>query len=380
MRLNTSKWMIGVTLLLMASPACFATKDRGVWFWASSSSTYGSYNVVGSPTEENDTLAFFNHWGIKRVYGSYQARPITEPSVIAAWNTKLNAAGIESQFLMSENTWIYPTNRTSFLRKISDRLIDFNSGRISAEQFDGLHLDIEPQALEEWSTGTDSEKRDLLNLLRDTYADVRAHFVTNGLADFPIYADLPVWFDNLESIGWTNAAERDAWFAAISTNLTGVSLMPFDRTSFSSIDNGVTWERVNMTNAYVRTGLESDIGASDTWSTSFDFHAMLETLEINYGTDNACDIQAYAIWRQALSDEGFGTVDLTLQTKGEAKQGNLLFNTQVGTTYAVLHSLNLCNWQEIGRFSGMVNMSTNFPISITNDVGFYQAQKLIPLP
>ena len=36
--------------------------------------------------------------------------------------------------------------------------------------------------------------------------------------------------------------------------------MPFDRDTFSSIDNGVSWERANITNAQVRCGLEADVG------------------------------------------------------------------------------------------------------------------------
>ncbi|MDF7825878.1 hypothetical protein P4B35_17750 [Pontiellaceae bacterium B12227] len=371
-------------LILIAASAltalpCAAAKNRAVWFWASSSSPYGSANIVGNPVSENQTLDFFNGRGIKKVYGSYQNRPVSEAAVIAAWNAKLDAEGIESQFLMSENTWIYPVNHASFLDKITERLINFNAGRPAAEQFDGLHLDIEPQALTEFKDGTPTEKRDYLNLLRDTYAAVRTHFVTNGFPDFPVYADLPVWFDSSSSIGWTGTAERDAWFDAISTNLTGVSLMPFDRGTFSNIDSGVSWERANITNATVRVGLESDIGSGGTWPTSLDFNAMMETLETNYGTDEATDIQAYAIWRQALFDEAFGSVGVDIHAIPGTKQAELEFNTQTNTTYAILHTLNLCNWQEIARFRAPHAFTTNFPVSTDAPFGYWKIQHLIPL-
>ncbi len=367
--------------MLLTSLPCSANKNRAVWFWASSGSPYGSANIVGTPVTENQTIDFFNARGIKHVYGSYQNRPVSEPGTIAAWNTKLHAEGIESQFLMSENTWIYTANHASFLSKITNRLIDFNDGRPAAEQFDGLHLDIEPQALDpDWADATPTEKRDLLNLLSDTYAVVRTHFVTSGLPAFPVYADLPVWFDSSSSIGWTDDAERDAWFAAISTNLTGVSLMPFERETFSQIDNGVMWERTNITNAAVRIGLETSIGPSpETWPTSIDFNNMMETLETNYGIDEATDIQSYRHWREALLAEVIGSVGVAISPTPGTKMADLQFDTDTNYTYAIFHSINLCNWQEIARYRAPENIATNYTVSTSNHVGFWKIQHLIPL-
>jgi hypothetical protein len=226
MKFNPSILLWSIAACVLAATPCKAEKNRAVWFWAGSTSEYGSFNIVGSSAAESDAIDFFKTKGIKHVYGSYQARPVSEPETIADWNARLHAEGIESQFLMSENSWIFADERAGFLEKVTARVIEFNEGRPESEQFDGLHLDIEPQALSAWKDLGDTGRRDYLNLLRDTYAAVRTHFDTNGLPDFPIYADLPVWFDNLDSIDWTDAAERDAWFAAISTHLTGVSLMP----------------------------------------------------------------------------------------------------------------------------------------------------------
>jgi hypothetical protein len=376
--MNPLTFFSAILILSIALPAS-ATKNRAVWFWASADSIYGSISVVGTPVRETQTLDFFNGHGIKKVYGSYQNRPVSEPAAIATWNAKLDAAGIESQFLMSENTWIFPTNHPGFLDKITQRVINFNAGQTAAGQFDGLHLDIEPQALNEFKDGTPTEKRDYLNLLRDTYAAVRTHFVTNGLPDFPVYADLPVWFDSSSSVGWTDTAERDAWFEAISTNLTGISLMPFARNSFSNIDDGVSWERANITNATVRIGLESDIGSSGTWPTSLDFDAMMETMESNYGTDEATDIQAYAIWHQKLVDEAIGSVGVELHASPGTKQADLQFNIKPDTTYAILHTINLCNWLEIARFRGTETFATNITVSTDAPVGFWKVSHLVPL-
>lgn len=129
--------------------------------------------MVGSSIKEVETLNFFKRRGIKRVYGSYQGRPVSETDVIAAWNAKLDAAGIESQFLMSENSWIFPEKQASFLDKITDRVITFNAEQPAENQFDGLHLDIEPQALSDWSSISNTQRREYLQLLNNTYATWR---------------------------------------------------------------------------------------------------------------------------------------------------------------------------------------------------------------
>ena len=101
------KTAIPVLLLFMLMPL-EARKHRGVWFWKSTGNPYGSAAIVGVSALENQTIAFFSAQSIRRVYGSYGTRSISEPAVIAAWNTKLHAAGMQSQFLLSETSWILP--------------------------------------------------------------------------------------------------------------------------------------------------------------------------------------------------------------------------------------------------------------------------------
>ena len=89
------KTAIPVLLLFMLMPL-EARKHRGVWFWKSTGNPYGSAAIVGVSALENQTIAFFSAQSIRRVYGSYGTRSISEPAVIAAWNAKLDAAGIEA--------------------------------------------------------------------------------------------------------------------------------------------------------------------------------------------------------------------------------------------------------------------------------------------
>ena len=355
-----------------------ATKHRGVWFWREAGSPWGSDNIVGVPALENQTISFLSSKSVRRVYGSYGDRPVTQASVIAAWNVKLQASGMESQSLMSENTWIFTANRPTLLSHITARLLNFNNtpGRTAAEKFDALHLDIEPHALPAWSTLTSAQKRSYLLLLRDTYVDVRAHLVAAGQPNFPVYADLPVWFDNLPvdpgDIGWLSAADRDQWFADIAVPLTGITLMPFDRLTFSSINNGVTWERTNVSGAVVRCGIEADIGVGATWPSVPNFNAMMETMEAAYGPGGAVDIQSYRQWREAIALQPIIIVDAVLRKGSVAAATDLVFPAEANWTQIVLYSSDLCVWQELWRYRTSASGEVKHPVDLRAPRGFWQ--------
>lgn len=368
-----------VLLCLLLATGARASKHRGVWFWKHSGNPWGSETIVGNNTLENQTIAFFNARSIKRVYGSYGNRPVSEPGEIAAWNTKLQVAGIQSQFLMSENTWIFPGNHASFLEKVEERVIDFNNapGRLASEKFDALHLDIEPQALPEWSGLSDEDQRDYLLLLEDTYAAVRQLFIDKGMPGFPIYADLPVWFDSHPggSIGWTDAAERDQWFDDISAHLSGITLMPFDRDTFSSIDSGVNWELSNVPN--VRVGLEADVPG--TWPDVPAFHDMMEQLEIAYGPGDAVDIQSYKLWREALAAQPITAVAAEL-LPASPLGGDIVFPGHTGWNYVVHFSSNLCEWREVARERAAEDGPITCPVEFGGQRGFWKVSRFQDLP
>lgn len=372
-----------LTLALLAfvlSLPAVDCKHRSVWFWQDAGNPYGAAAIVGNPVLENQTVAFLASKSVKRVYGSYGTQPVTSPSVSAAWNTKLNAAGIQSQFLMSETTSIFPSNHPALLTKIDQRVLNFNSapGRTGPEKFDALHLDIEPQALPNWSALTSSEKRDHLLLLRDTYAAIRMHLVTQGVPTFPVYADLPVWFDRLPTdggqIGWTNATDRNQWFTNIAASLTGYTLMAFDQSSFSAITNSVAWEMTNGIATQVRVAIEADVGATNTWTNLPAFNAMLETLETAYDQYRAVDIQSYVKWREAIAAGPMIPVAVAFASVSPLIGGEITFDAKPASTYIVLHSFNLCHWQEILRVKSQQSGPMAVPIRFDNSQGFWRIE------
>ncbi len=271
-------------LLALIFPLCrtAAAEPRGTWWWTSAGQPWGVDQVLGDNNKETQVLQFLKAWNFGRVYCSFSTQTRANPAVIRAWNTKLHAAGISSQLLLSENTWIFPQNRTNLLTvHIQPKLIDFNAASPNAaERYDGLHLDIEPQGLPQWGTNTPAGRRDLLLLLRDTFQAVRTYLDQHGAADIPVYADLPVWYDQLPTpVGWDSTAERDAWFAALGQSLAGISLMAYDRDTADSIESGVSWEIQNFTNE-CRVALEADVGTNgNTWLNFYALMAMIQTEE-----------------------------------------------------------------------------------------------------
>ncbi len=275
-----------IALGLACLQSAHAQEHRSAWMWSSSGHPYGAYNIVGDNEAEAALINDFELWGFDRIYTSLGTWPTTDPERVAHWNAGLDAAGIQSQMLLGEATWIYEGSaRNSLLNLIQSRLINYNLSRVdTSEWIDAVHLDIEPHALTAWKNGTDTDRRDLLLLLRDTYADVRDLLDTNGQTQIEIYADLPVWFDSSSSIAW-NVGERDQWFTDIALSLDGISMMAYERSTLSHINSGVQWEIDNF-NGEVRIGLESNaIGPGETFLTFDDLLNMADALDAYHGTD-----------------------------------------------------------------------------------------------
>jgi hypothetical protein len=262
----------------------FAQQQRAGWMWSSPSHPYGAVNILGNENKENELISYFGAWNFDRVYTSVGNLPTTNPSVVANWNSTLQGYGIEAQMLLGENTWIYTNVRPNLLSLLQTQFVNFNNSRTnSQERFAGLHLDIEPQALPAWQNGT-ANKKELLFLLRDTYADVRSLLDNNGNADIPIFADLPVWFDTSPDIGWTNSAERDQWFDDIAESLAGISLMAFERSSLNSMISGVNWEVQNF-QGEVRVGLNAaEIAPGNTFPNYQAFDALANGVANHFGS------------------------------------------------------------------------------------------------
>ena len=274
-----------------------ATQIRGIWAWRDAGDPNGTDAVVGDVAAENDMIDALVSWQVDLVYGSYGNRPVSEPEVIGAWNRRLHDAGIESYVLMGDPSWYSPGEWANMELKIQDRLLDFNDGRSDpSERFDGLHLDIEPQADAAWDVANEATKYTYLSMLYDAYDDAAS---TIAGSELTIAADLPVWFDKLPpalggtgSIGWPSAGDRDNWFAKLP--LDSISMMAYERDDDAVIIADVSGE-VDLFPGELRVGLNEEVGT--TWADIDEMFAMAETLEAQ---GYAVDLHAYSDIRALL--------------------------------------------------------------------------------
>lgn len=237
--------------------------------------------MIGKPAKEEALLKFLTAWQVDIIYTCFSAQARSSPEQIRGWNERLHAAGKTSQLLLSENTWIAPEHRSKLLEKhLQHELIDFNAAAENPRQrFDGVHLDIEPHGLPGWKTMTPEARKDLLFQFRDTLREVRAYLDSHGAGEIPVFADLPVWYDQVEKpVGWVSAAERDAWFADLGKLLAGISMMAYERDTAARIESGVIWELQNFKDE-VRVGLEVSVGPGKTWKSTDELVSMIKTQE-----------------------------------------------------------------------------------------------------
>ena len=273
-----------------------ALGNRAIWWWVSPDHAWGTDQVIGKPVKEAAVIDFLKQWNIGHVYVSFSPGIRKQPGLIRSWNKRAHAAGMKSQLLLSENTWIYPEQRLNLTDvHIRKDLIDFNTAcKDPLERFDGLHLDIEPHGLPGWTTMTPAQRKTLLVLLGDTFRDVRAYLDSHGAKGLPVYADLPVWFDQPgKPVGWENAARRDEWFASLGRSLKGISMMAYERDTAPRIESGVEWEIAHF-KGEVRVGLEASVGEGRTWRNFRAFHDMIELQETMDGASRKVDLHDFA--------------------------------------------------------------------------------------
>lgn len=278
-------------------------KPRGLWFWSKPASPDGSVNVLGHPAREAEALATFARWRIRRLYGSYAQLVVDSSATVAAWNQKLAAAGIRSEALFSDGKFLAPAQRDTFLAATAGRIVAFNTACATpAARFAGLALDIEPHAQPAWKTASPAAKRALLEDYLATCTALRAHLDAHGGRDLAISAALAYWLDRLPpegSVGWTSAADRDAWFARLARSVASISLMAYERPRPSAILDAAAWELAHFPGRTV-IALRARLGVE--WRSLAELAAVLPVVEADQLT--GVDLENYELLRAAERASG----------------------------------------------------------------------------
>lgn len=293
----------------------YTLRNRGLWFWEQNSfeddtvSIYDGLSVVGHTIRETEALNFMVNRQVRHLYGEYTNRPVTEPTVIAAWNTKLHNACIDSQSIFRGKDTYLATFKTDLLTNIQASFIDFMDamGSNEASKFKALRLQITPQKDFSWTAWTPAFRRAQLDEILDILADTRSLLDSSGYFHIPLYADLAPDWDVLPIdggvIAWAGAADRDNWFQNLHNIVDGISLLSFEQTTESSIDNITSWERSTVLPTKARIGMKSDIGLTAIWPNLSAFQTEMDLVENSVGPAEAVDLDSYARWRLAVEKD-----------------------------------------------------------------------------
>lgn len=295
-------------MLILFVPVLAAPTGRGLWMHVNAGDPLGTDAVVGNPAAESLALARMGLWDVGRVYGGYDDRPVTERATVAAWNSQLDASGVDSQLLLGSAIHLFPgaACRGELLDQIDARLRDFHLAPPALapdERFDALHLDIEPHQFKPanhpsppgcadtalyWENAT---RAPLFALLHETLVEVRDHLDANGLADVPVYADLPFWVDTSPAFDWTGTPYLNGidWTAQAATVTDGFSYLTYENDDAMAIRDDLIGERMLLLSS---TPIRASLNAREralfstslhTWTYQSDLFGVAADLEAGTG-------------------------------------------------------------------------------------------------
>lgn len=161
---------------------------RALWVWSTE-------ELITDHYKETFFISFCQAKGVKRVFLGMNKKlleAVFEQPRLPKLITKLDQLGISVSALLGENLWIYPDHRKNLIDRLH-RIIAYNTVQPLSARFDAVHLDIEPQALQEWSKNA----RRLLKLLLKTY-EASGDYLHKNAPELKLEVDIPVFFDRIE--------------------------------------------------------------------------------------------------------------------------------------------------------------------------------------
>lgn len=184
---------------------------RAMWIWSE------AYSVVMDAAAQTEFFTFLaaphgdTSARINRVYLNGDGFDVNKQAPqLRAFLKKAHEKGIAIEYLTGNSKWALD-GQTGSATDRCDRVEQFNAGTsVSAERFDGIHLDIEPYLLSGWKDGSsgdgynDAIEQNYLNVMkacRSTF-DKGSHGTT-------LSGDIPTWYSS--SVG-------DIWNVISSAN------------------------------------------------------------------------------------------------------------------------------------------------------------------
>ncbi|SMF91307.1 hypothetical protein SAMN05661091_5414 [Paenibacillus uliginis N3/975] len=161
------------SLALPSNRAQAQPKQKATWFWDTA--------MIKESSE--DILSFASANGVNTFY--LQMNRDVRPEYYKNFIRQATARGIEVHVLGGSPSWSLESERYR-LEIFLDWTAAYQASAAPEERFTGVHIDIEPHVLGEWSTNRSS-------LIKQWQSNVR--FLADGVRslNLPITADIPFW-------------------------------------------------------------------------------------------------------------------------------------------------------------------------------------------
>ena len=148
------RWCCLWTLVVALSPLAWA--QHAIWIWEED-----TQSLLTNEPQMAESLHWLRMQGVGTVYlyaGAHEGHdPLVEaPQSYARLIRRYRQAGVEVHALLGTGhlrteKYVLPENRDRAVHMVQ-RVLDYNQRSDPAERFEGIHLDIEPHVLDDWSS------------------------------------------------------------------------------------------------------------------------------------------------------------------------------------------------------------------------------------
>lgn len=196
---------------------------HATWLWHTS-------KIV---TEQKEVLSFLKSQDVNTLYLQInQEIPISEYQEFIIESNKI---GVRVQALDGAAEWITPNHKgpEQFLKWVAS----YQNVSTSLQDFSGIHLDVEPYLLTQWTTDYQTTINQYQNLLLSVKSQAKN-------MQLPVYADIPFWFDEYF---YSNAKFGKGLLSEwVIKNTDGIAIMAYR--NFTQGQNGILALTASETN------------------------------------------------------------------------------------------------------------------------------------
>ncbi len=151
--------------------------SRDLWLW--------HYTQLLDPGQRTNVFTFAREHHVRTIYLESQTLLTTSPSTLAGIITGAVPYNLRIELLFGNPQWALQANHHIPI-SLARQAAAFANGLATPPA--GLHFDIEPYLLPEWTTDRNSVANQYLDLLEALQAEV-------GGTSLPLTVDIPFWFD-----------------------------------------------------------------------------------------------------------------------------------------------------------------------------------------